>query len=231
MKPRISLLFGLLLLAPGTVPAQTTVRDVMVRPHAFEIGATVCASGGFDMGSTTATLVRNPAIGADPFPLFSADGRQSASAELGLTIGYVITPRFSVEAFGTLSRPTIRLVISQDQEFSGGEVPQGDLTEYGVGGNVLMHFPALTIGGRVVPFVQAGIGFVWQVAGDTSFERGHLIRAGGGVRYLFASRPGRKPSAGGVRGDVLLLIRNGGLELTSGHHVTASAGGGVFFAF
>lgn len=101
----------------------------------------------------------------------------------------------------------------------------------GVGGNLLVHFPNQAFGGRVVPFLQAGAGVLWQVAADTSFERAHLIRAGAGVRYLFASRRGRKPSAAGLRGDVLLLFRGSGLQLDSGQHVTASVGGGVFVAF
>lgn len=213
--------------------AQTaSAPDVMVRPHAFEIGATVGWAGGFDLGSASATLHRNPSVGQEPFTLFAADGRQHSAPAFGVTIGYVVSPRLSVEAFGTLSRPQIRFVISQDAELGGSaDVSQGGLTEYGFGGNLLIHLPGLAIRGRLVPFVQAGAGVLWQVAADTSAERGHLIRVGTGVRYLFSSRPGRKLGAAGLRGDVLLLVRNGDLQLDSSRHVTAAAGGGVFLAF
>lgn len=232
MIARPALLLCGALLAPAGLDAQTAAGpDVMVRRHAIEVGAIVGWSGGFNIGSTLATMPRNPAIGDDPFPLFAADGRQEASAVFGMTVGFTVNPRVSVEAFGSLSQPGIRLTISQDAELTGGaDVSQGGLTEYGFGGNLLVHFPNQAFG-RVVPFLQAGAGVLWQVAADTSFERAHLIRAGGGVRYLFASRRGRKPSAAGLRADLLLLFRGGGLQLDSGERVTASAGGGLFIAF
>lgn len=232
-RPVALVSFALVLGASARIAAQTPpAAPTTGRPHGVEVGVGLEWLGGFDIGSATALLPRNPATGSEPFTLFHSDGRQGAAAAFGATIGFNISQVVAVEAFGSMGKPTIRLAITQDPERSGPiEVSDNSLTEYALGGSLLVHWPRLTIAHRVVPFLLVGAGFFWQVAPDTSFETGHLIHIGGGARYVLVARPTRRLSAVGLRGDVRLIARDGGLGLDQRRRISANAGAALFVAF
>jgi hypothetical protein len=72
------------------------------------------------------------------------------------------------------------------------------------------------MGGRLLPFVAAGAGYLRQLDDDqvlTNEDPAAVYHVGGGVKYFFMQRPRGFFRGLGLRGDGRLYVRSGGVEL------------------
>ena len=226
----IGLAVGLVTTMGSSVMAQVITEPPLIPRHSFEIAGGLDWFGGFDLGVRTASLPRNPTTGTGSFILFTSDGRQEAFPAGWLTVGYHLSETFLLEAAGSLSRPRPRISITSDAELQNGATLSTEgLTEYTVGGSLVIHLTKLAIGTRTLPFVRAGAELIKQVQGG-AVEDGRLYYAGGGLRYVLISQ-NRRPSTFGVRGEARVNLRDGAFALSDDDRVYASIGAGLFVTF
>ncbi len=230
MMRRIVLTASIIALFGGRSEAQLITDPPLMPSHALEISGGLDWFAGFDLGAGTAFLPRNPTTGSDPFTLFMSDAEQGSFPGWYLTIGYHLTDTFLIEASGSVSRPRPRISIAHDAELPTGAIVSTEgLTEFTVGGAVVMHLMRLMIGDRAVPFVRGGAEAIRQLQGG-ALENGWIYHAGGGVRYVLISQ-NRRPTTVGLRGEARVNVRDGGFALVDDPRVYMSLGGGIFLTF
>ena len=87
--------------------------------------------------------------------------------------------------------------------------------------------------GRLVPFISGGGGYLRQLYEDgVLLETGRLGYVGGGVRLaLREARPDRFFRQVGLRADVRLMVRTGGIDVEESARAFVTLAGGVFVRF
>ncbi|HVB37908.1 MAG TPA: hypothetical protein VND92_05190, partial [Vicinamibacterales bacterium] len=85
-------------------------------------------------------------------------------------------------------------------------------------------------GGRAIPFVAGGGGYLWQVyRGTAEAVNGQVYNVGGGVK-LFPGAPGR-PHRFGFRTDIREYFRTKGPDGVATRRENFSVSGSVLFVF
>lgn len=199
----------------GVLPASAqTPRSQPSQPRVLiDVGGAVL--GGGDLGSVDATYT-TPAGG--PFTLFST--AQSWSAGAGI-IGHLqvrVTPRLAIELSGDFTRPEARSKITGDFESAADTTATQTVSQFRTNLGAVWSFPTR---GRWTPFARGTIGWLRHLSNDnTLYSDGVTTDLGGGVRYAWREKPGHiKPY--GVRADVFLNIRSGGLDLAQKSRIVA----------
>lgn len=153
-------------------------------PHAgsFEVSGGVLWSGGYDAGTASANLSRNPTTGTAPLTEFQADSRMLSAPGADVHLGVYFSRRISAEATFQYARPILQAHITSDFESADSVDADETIQSYLIGGSLLYHFG----GGRFVPFVAGGAGYLRQLhGGNTEVLSGTEIHVGGGVKYWF----------------------------------------------
>jgi hypothetical protein len=98
---------------------------------------------------------------------------------------------------------------------------------------VLVHLRGLPFSGqRTVPFILAGAAYLRQLHEENALvETGQVYFAGGGVKHLFALRPGSRLAGLGIRADARVCYRRNGFSFDNPSHVYPAVSGGLFIAF
>lgn len=198
----------------------------------FEAGVTLAWTTETDLGSRSATLTRNSPSDSSPFTLFSTSARIEPAPALAANVGYRLTEWLTAEASGRTRRPDVAVAIRSDAEGAADRTITGErLTEYAIDASALVAVP-IRVGTRVWPFAMAGAGYRRDVHADSAkVDSGTSIHAGGGVKWLFTTRPKGWLRGLGGRAEVRVTQRRGGFHLDRATSVSASAGGGMFLVF
>src|SRR4029077_1292642 len=99
--------------------------------------------------------------------------------------------------------PQIRTQITNDFEGAAPVTATEIIRQFTVGGGVVWYVRPARSASRLAPFATAGVGYLRQLhESGTLVETGHFYQFGGGVKYLFVSRPGSRLKGIGARIDV-----------------------------
>jgi hypothetical protein len=136
---------------------------------------------------------------------------------------------FAIEGTGGITRSDLRTRVSGDIEGADAIVLTEPMRQFTVEAGLLAHLHKLSWGGgRVVPFVTGGGGYLRQLHdGRTLATDGSSGYVGGGIKYAWRQRPRGWAKAIGLRADVRLRLRSGGFDLGDDRvriHPNASAG-------
>jgi hypothetical protein len=184
------------------------------RPRSFEVSVGAIALGPVDFGTSRATLIANQA-GAPEVTFFNA------ASEIGTGIGFDgrlafnITRSLAVEGGLVWTRATLESRITSDVEGIPDVTLAQDLDTYFVEASAVWHLRQLMPGGKVLPFVAGGAGYLRQLDDEQLLtdDPGPVYHAGGGVKVLFRQRPRGFLRALGVRADARVYFLTSGVEL------------------
>jgi hypothetical protein len=205
------MLLGWVLSAVAAVPAGA--QGQFPRPRSIEISASAIGTGGADFGKRAATLTANDP-GAPDYVLFSADTSIGAGAGFEGRLSFDLTRTLALEGAVSWVRQTAVTRVTGDVEGGPDLTASQRLDTYQFEGAALVHVRKLAFGGgRGVPFVLAGAGYLRQ-ADDHGVVTGTggVFDAGAGVKYLFARRRQGLVRGLGLRVDGRLLVRSGGFD-------------------
>lgn len=211
----------------AAVPAAAAAQPVYIgqtTPHrgTFEIGAGGVWIGGYDAGSTAATLTRPGST--TPLTLFAIDGALRATPGAHAHLGLFLGSRVSIEGAFQYSRPILRARVTSDFESAPDTDVDGVVVTYLGRGSLLYHFGD----GRFVPFVSGGGGYLRQIDDDNSdLVTAAEIHAGGGLKYWFGTS-GRRL---GLRFDAGVSARNKSVAFEQKRRVVPAVGAGMAFQF
>lgn len=108
-----------------------------------------------------------------------------------------------------VTKPTLRLSLSNDFEMAPDTVAEEQLTQYVIDGTLLYHFATFS-NGHAGLFLAGGGGYLRQLDdGNENVTTGSQIHGGGGVHYWFGSGGQRL----GLRLEGRLAVRNGSVDL------------------
>jgi hypothetical protein len=210
-------------------------RGVSAQQRPADLLPMMEVSGGIEWtaGASFGTTAANEIIASGAaFPLFSV------SSEIGSAIGVEarITKRvwrsIRLEASGSYSRPELRSTTSADVENATAVTATDRLRQITIEGAVLFSRNSWRIGGRAVPFVSAGAGYLRQLhEGDTFAQTGQLYAVGGGVEFPLASRPGKRLTAVGVRADARAVVRSHAAAVDGASHASPAVSVSAYLGF
>jgi hypothetical protein len=131
-----------------------------------------------------------------------------------------------------VSHPDLRTSISADAEDAPPITIAERIDQYGIDAGVVVMLSELSLGGRTVPFVAAGAGYLRQLhEGQTVVEQGRAYHAGGGVKHWLLSRDTGWISAAGMRADARVYLMSGGIAFEDRLRPHLAISGSVFVAF
>ena len=208
MKAFVLLAAAIVTCASVPAEAQNTPPRVL-----FDIGATVL--GGGSLGSADAVYT-TPSGGA--FTLFSTSQSWSAGAGVVGHLQIRLTPRVQLEVSESWTRPEIRSSITGDFEGAANTVATQTVHQFMTSGGLVLSFAPR---GRFRPFARGAVSWMRHLSNDqTLYRDGVAADIGGGVVYAWADRNGHiKPY--GLRADVFVNVRSGGLDLAKKSRVIA----------
>jgi len=207
-----------LLVMPAIVCAQTAERRIelggdlrwLAGIHFEDVNANETAFGGI-----TRTVFRS-----------STSFNQAACPEVKVIVG--LTRALDVEGGLAYGRTHLTTRITQDPEASNVTISE-QVSAYVLEAGVAAHL-ARWRGGRSVPFVSAGAGYLRQIHdGQTHIEDGPSWYVGGGVRIPLNDETARGLKSAALRFELRATILAGGSTLDGNRHIVPSAIGGVFF--
>jgi hypothetical protein len=183
-----------------------------LRSHHVTFSAGLLWSSGYDVGESTAQLRGNAAgASAPPFTLFTAASRVTSAMAPDFRVGFAVTPRIAIEGGASFGQPRIGFAIARDAEAPAQEFPGEKLDQYQIDGNVTWQLP-IDMGRQLAPFATIGAGYLRQLHQDRALaETGQVYFGGAGVRYWLRGGHGATRAIG-LRGDVRVMARNGGID-------------------
>lgn len=227
----LSIRWLLVVLVAGAGSALAQTADE--RP-AHRIEATVGGLwlGGASLGSSTAEIRANRTGTPAPFTLFTTESRFGSTPGLETRVGYGLTKTIAVELGLIFGRPELRTRVDDDVENAPGLTVAEPVEQYFVDGSLLMLLDRFALGGRTVPFVSGGAGYLRQLhEGQTLVETGQVYHLGGGVKHWLALRDRGFVRGAGVRvdGRVYLLVK--GIEFEDRVRPHGAISGSFFVTF
>jgi hypothetical protein len=216
-------------LAPAlAVPVRAQAADApTLRTHRVTASGGLTWSGGYPAGDATAILRTNSIGIPAPFTLFAASSDVESAAGAEGRVGFTLTPSFAIEGGVAFAQPRISVSISGDPETLAQVLAGEQVQQYVFDGGVVWQAP-IRLGPRMRPFLTGGAGYVRQLHEErTLVESGTIIYAGTGIRYWLAGGNGRSRSFG-LRGDVRLNVRRGGIDFENKTRTYPTAGIGIF---
>ena len=225
-KGFISLAIGIAVFALATpCSAQVYIGRDAPRKGSVEISGGGNYQAGQDLSSAPANLTRNPTTGSGPLELFNADAELQAGFGIQARVGYYVTPAISIEGGLQVVRPKLEVRLTDDFEDASDVVATESITSYLFTGSVLYHLRA---GKSLKPFIIGGAGHVRDLhQGDDVLETGLEYHAGGGIKSWFGT--GRRKL--GVRAEVLVSFRDGGVGTDDGRRTVPTAAFSIAYLF
>jgi hypothetical protein len=198
-----------------TVDAAAQDSDPAPRAHRFTVSAGLTWLSGYAISGNTATLRRNETGTLTPgsFTLFAADASFAHAPGFEARIGYALTRTLAIEFGSAYSHPRLAVDITADQEASPVTLSDERVSQYTLDASVVWQLSRLGFGSHARPYVTAGGGYLRQLYEDrVKLETGQVINVGGGVRYWLRGGDAAHRAAG-LRTEVLLRVRNGGIDI------------------
>ena len=198
--------------------------------HRFEFTGGGGLQTGADLGSQNADLRANSTT-AQPFTLFTTQSRMSRAWLADARVGFVVSPRVTVEARLGYSRPSLETSVSADTEGAASITVVERVDQYVIDAGIVIRLDEMRIG-RMTPYVAGGAGYLRQLhEGLAAIEQGHLYHLGGGLRRDVLTRNRGVISAAGLRVDARVSFLSGGISLGDGVVTQGTMTGGFFFRF
>ena len=132
-----------------------------------------------------------------------------------------------------VSRGNVEGAVSADAEGVSPLAVAEKMTQYVVDVSVLAHLRHMTFSsGAGVPFLEAGFGYLRQVhQGNAAIDTGQIFHVGGGVTYMFSTRPHSRLTGLGFRADARVYVPRNGYNFGSTQSLFAGVGGSLVMAF
>ena len=190
-------------------------------------------SGGSPFGSQAATETANQA-GGGRYTLFQTETDVEAAGGLETRLTWWVTGAVGAEIGASWSTPRMVTRITADTEGAPDLTVPADVAQYVIDGAAIVRLQRLALaGGRVVPFVTAGVGYLRQVyEGNGLIETGTAYHAGGGALIWF--QPVRRSwlKRVGARADARWSRQDGGIAFgETGHRTFGAFGLGAVLQF
>ena len=225
IRMRVFAFFVCLAGCASIAQAQTYLRRDGPRGGSIELSGGASFSPGFDLATVQAELTRSTQ--ADGLELFRTDGEVSGFPGLYARVGVYLSRAIAVEGGLRFAKPEIRYRLSDDFESAEDETAAETASHYVFDGSVLFHLASLG-GGRVMPFVSAGGGYIRELHENNELvETGNEFHATAGIKYWFGS--GRRRF--GLRGEFGVSSRQKGFEGTEERRTLPIALGGISYLF
>jgi hypothetical protein len=198
-------------------------------PGRIEIGFGVLWSGQTALGSMDAT--ETTAAGGHS-TIFATSTALTGATSLTGRVAVRLSRSVEAEASAGYGTPALRTTISNDIEAGGPVIASETIKQYTVGGAALWYLPSQWMQARFSPFLAGGAGYRRQLhESETLGASGGTLEAGGGVKYLLASRPDSRPKCLGLRADVRLIASWKGVAFDDRLRLSPAIGGSIFARF
>ena len=198
-------------------------------PARFEVGIGPVWIGHTNVGTRDAT---ETAAAGSRFVLFSTSTQLDAAVGIEGRIGIHVSRVLEVDVAASYSPPMLRSRITADVENANPTSAGVAVRQIAIGGSLVVHLTRLHVSRRVVPFIEAGAGYLRQLYDTrTVAATGQTYQIGGGVNYMLASRTGHRVTGLGLRADVRALARTKGVAPDGRAHVAPAAGASLFVGF
>lgn len=212
----------------GSAQAQTADERPLRRLE-VEMGGGLI--GGAAAGEADATLLANDPV-RRPLTLFETTTRIGPAPAFHVRLGAALSRRITIEGGVVLSRPELRLSTSGDAESGPSLTIVERIDQYFFEGSVLILIDEARLGGRTVPFVAAGGGYLRQLhEGQTIIEHGVLFHAGGGLKHWFLARSQGALRGAGMRADARVYILRDNIAIEDRPRPHGAVSGSLFLVF
>ena len=214
---------------PSAASAQFYRRYDLPRKGSVELGGGVVWTGGFDQGEVSAAETRNSTTDTSPFVLFTAASRAEPGVGAQARIGGYFAKSFSVEGGFEYARPELSVQLANDAELASDVSATEKLTRFVVDGSGLFHLTGVAFnGGRGVPFLRAGAGYIRDVHEKNEvIDTGMEYHVGGGVKMWFGNGKHRT----GLRFDGGMMFRRNGADMPDKTRHLGTAGASILYLF
>jgi hypothetical protein len=212
---------------PSIAAAQGYPARQAPRRGSVEVGGGVTFLPGFDMGSSTADLTTSAPT--TRFELFDTESRVGDFLGVNGRIGYYFSRSVSVEANVRFARPELSVDLSSDAESAADVTATETASHYVFSGSVLFDFRgAAFAGGRAVPFVSGGAGYLRELhEGNLLVETGTEYHATAGLKYWFGAGDNRF----GLRVEGGVSVREKGFDDEDDHRLQPLVAAGLSYVF
>ena len=181
------------------------------------------------LGSTSA----NETTGAGgTFALFHASTELASLRGLEGRVGVRVWRGVEAELVASYGKPQLKISIDTDTENAAPVTAVETIQQITVGAGVVWSVPYRPWGGRLVPFVTAGAGYLRQLhQSHTLVDTGETYHLGGGVKYLFLSRPAARFKGLGVRAEGRAVAGTKGIAIDHRVHMSPALTASIFVRF
>lgn len=200
--------------APWPAFAQSATPSAPAR-ITFDVGALVI--GGAQAGTTTETYT---APDGSAVPQFTLDKSVSPAFGVNGHVSFRVTSRVAFEVGAEWARPQLRTKLSGDTDGADSATATQSIHRFALGGGATVGLRSF---GRWQAFARGSVGWLRELSNDqTLFQDGWVAQAGGGANYLWKAPTGHfRPY--GIRADLWLDIRHGGLDFSDKPRLLAPA--------
>jgi hypothetical protein len=196
----------------------------------FELTGGVGLQTGADIGVQNGDL-RGNSTTPQPFTLFTTDSRWSATWLAEARVGFVVSPRITVEGRLGYSRPRLETSVSADTEGAASITVIERIDQYVVDAGIVIRLDEMRIGG-LMPYAAGGAGYLRQLhEGLTAIEQGHVYHLGGGLKRDLWTRNQRVIRSAGLRVDARVYFLSGGVSVDDGLVPQGAVTAGLFLRF
>ena len=206
----------------------------VAQPRPGEPRFEITAAGGLQSGATLGTRdgdLRGNSTGAEAVTLFTTESRLSSSPVGDVRIGFLMSPRLTVEGRLGYSRPSLETSVSADTEGAPAITIIERVDQYVIDAGVVVRLDEMRIG-RLVPYAAGGAGYLRQLhEGLTAVEQGHMYHLGGGLTRDLWTRDRRVIRAAGLRVDARVNFLAGGISPGDGLVTQGTIAAGLFLRF
>jgi hypothetical protein len=194
----------------------------------WEVGGGAVFVGGYDLGASIAELTPNTG-NTTPVTLFRTENSVRPVIGVQARLGYIVSSALVIEAGFRFARPVYEVEVTGDFESAADATIEERLSQYLFEGSAVWHFNgAAFAGGRAVPFVVGGAGYLRELHDEDAYvEDGYEYHAGAGVKWWFNDRR----RGFGIRGEVGVSIRDGGFDFEDSRRWVPTAAGSLVYRF
>lgn len=199
----------------------------------LEVSAGPLWVGREGLGSREATLTPNQVGPAPRFTWFRTESDVSRAPGATVRAGWGLGRLVSVEGALEVARARLTTRVVGDVEVPEDVVATARLTEYALSAGAAVDLARFAFRqGRGRVFLSAAVGHLRQLSAERALvATGRVYHVGGGVKYALRLRPTSRLRATGVRVDVAVRFREGGVRVDARRHPAAALAGGLFVRF
>jgi hypothetical protein len=210
----------------GASPARA---QTPAEPGRLELGigplwAGHASLGSMDANETTAT--------GSAFRLFSSSTELSSATGVEGRVGVRVWRRFETEVSASYGKPVLRTAAGNDFENAPSVTASETIQQFTVSAGVVWYLPHPRIGSRLAPFATVNAGYLRQLhEAGTLAVTGQVYQLGGGLKYLFVSRPASHLKGLGARLDARIAARVRGVAFDGRTRYAPALGASLFARF